>query len=239
MDLCCGSGGASIGFYREGFECWGLDIEDLGYPYKFVQADLKTVDPEKWVYMFDVIWASPVCRDYSLFAKRFGKTWKKNPPNPENGLELVAACLRFIDVAKPKFWIMENVPGLAEYLEKSGKFFKMSDRLIQSPRFIANLRGEKQMVRAFWGNFPEFLLPRDNKNVVMRFRPECNSKDQVLSKSEDRAKIPICVSQAFAKACKEKIIISNSEANSFTKFKTAMEEYKFASLADETSRKEK
>ena len=189
LDVGCGEGGASDGFVKEGFECTGIDIEDLGYPYLFIKSDIRELNPENFKYYYDVIWISMPCRDFCLFAKRFGSTWKKNPPNPERGLFLIDVAVKFAKAAEPRFWIMENVPEVAEYFGPA--------------RFTTALRGERQMVRSFWGNFPEFLMPRDNKNMVMRYRPECNKKEQVINKASKRAKIPLCVSQAFAKACKE------------------------------------
>jgi len=193
LDCFCGLGGASSGFAKEGFDCTGIDIVNVGYPYRFILADMHDLKGEDF-RGYDVIWGSPPCRDFCLFAKRFGKTWKKNPPDPAGkGLDLVYAFNRFVKEARPKIWVCENVPNLANYVGAR-------------PRFVANLRGERQMVRAFWGNFPSFILPRDNKNVVMRFRPECNEKQQVISRKEERAKIPLACSQAFARACKEELV---------------------------------
>lgn len=45
LDLCCGMGGWSIGFYRAGFECTGVDTLDIGYPYHLVQADVRSWHP--------------------------------------------------------------------------------------------------------------------------------------------------------------------------------------------------
>lgn len=189
LDCFCGLGGASQGFADEGFDCTGIDITKLGYPYRFIQADMNALNGEQYKG-FDVIWGSPPCRDFSIFAKRFGKTWKANPPNPQNGLKLVQTYLQFVMTAKPTFWVMENVPALIEALG-------------MEPRFIANLRRKNQMVRAFWGNFPNFLLPRDNKNEVMRYRSECNEKNQVMRSSKERAKIPLPCSKTFAMAFKQ------------------------------------
>jgi site-specific DNA-cytosine methylase len=194
LDIGCGKGGASDGFVKEGFECTGIDIEDHGYPYELIKADIRDLNPINYAYKYHVAWISMPCRDYCLFAKRFGKTWKKNPPNPEKAVALIEAAVAFVEEIKPVFWIMENVPELASYYGPA--------------RFTTALRGERQMVRSFWGNFPDFLIPRDNRNVVMRFRPECNTKEQVLNKSSDRAKIPLCVSQAFAHACREALALT-------------------------------
>lgn len=199
LDIGCGAGGASDGFYKEGFDCTGVDIENHGYPYNFIKADIRDLNPSDFAGKFAVVWISMPCRDYCLFAKRFGKTWKKNPPNPQKAVELVYTAVNFAKLIQPAYWIMENVPELQKWFGPA--------------RFTAALRGEHQMIRSFWGNFPNFLLPRDNHNVVMRFRPECNRKEQVLNKSSERAKIPLCVSQAFAKACSNALFLQMRQEN--------------------------
>ena len=76
LDVGCGRGGVSEGFEKEGFECEGIDIEDHGYPtrFHFIKYDIRNLNPEMF-QGFDVVWVSMPCRDFCLFAKRFGKTW--------------------------------------------------------------------------------------------------------------------------------------------------------------------
>ena len=67
VDLFCGAGGCSMGYYKAGFdEIIGVDIVDRpNYPFKFVKMDaleyLRTAD------LSDVsfIHASPPCQCYS------------------------------------------------------------------------------------------------------------------------------------------------------------------------------
>lgn len=82
LDLFCGRGGWSKGFAAEGFECTGVDIKYLGYRYNFIYKDVRLLNPKDF-QDYDVIVGSPPCRDFCLFAKRFGKTWKRQPPNPQ------------------------------------------------------------------------------------------------------------------------------------------------------------
>jgi SAM-dependent methyltransferase len=56
LDLCCGAGGAAMGYYRAGFEVVGVDIEPQShYPFPFIQGDALTFSFSG----FAVIHASP------------------------------------------------------------------------------------------------------------------------------------------------------------------------------------
>lgn len=193
LDVGCGMGGMSDGFAKEGFEVTGIDIVDapklLGYPYKFYQADVRTLNGNDW-QGFDVIHGSMPCRNFSIIGKTLGYRWK-NPPDPKAGLELVNAYVAFVREASPKFWIMENVALMREHYP--------------NPRFVAPLG--KAMYRGFWGDFPAFLMPRTNKVLtdkmangkMTHFKGRSNhAKDSWI-----RAKIPLACSQAFARACRE------------------------------------
>jgi len=63
LDLFCGMGGWSIGFYREGFACTGVDISDVGYPYELIKMDIRKFHTLPHLEEFDVIVASPPCTD--------------------------------------------------------------------------------------------------------------------------------------------------------------------------------
>lgn len=147
LDLFCGLGGWSDGLAMEGFEILGVDINqeiaDL-YKHPVICEDVRNLDPQDFKE-YDLIVGSPPCRDFSNWVRAGYKFWK-NPPDPEAGLELVHYFLDFIDVAEPKYWLLENNPNLRYYLDIP-------------PRQITRLTKGKR--RAFWGNYPAFLLPRD------------------------------------------------------------------------------
>jgi hypothetical protein len=196
-------GGVSDGFALEGFDVTGIDIVDapkmLGYKHRFIQADMLTLKGEDF-RGYDVIWGSPPCRDFSQMAhvgygsKRGdckGKWAWKDPPNPQRGLKLVNVFLNFVEDAQPKYWIMENVLGLIPYLDIK-------------PKEISRIEPTKK--RAFWGNFPTFIIPISEGLSVAK-----NVKGRIYciqgkNRSWKRAKIPLACSRAFAKACKEKLL---------------------------------
>lgn len=190
LDLFCGLGGWSKGFHAEGFDCYGVDIVDVGYPYRLELCDIRTLDIE-WVkqHNFDVIVGSPPCRDFSLFAKRFGSTWKNNPPNPLAGLELINIFLRIAQESRPKYWLMENVPGLCEHLPIKPRVIKC----LGPPE-------KQQMRRCLWGNFPDFFIPFDPHMKVKRYRPEVGRPSE--TNQAKRAEIPFCVANTIAQGMK-------------------------------------
>jgi site-specific DNA-cytosine methylase len=198
LDLCCGSGGMSEGFAIEGFDVTGIDIIDakalFGYKYNFIQADLLNLKGQDY-QGFDVIHASPPCRDFSNLAhvgrgshRRDGSFWKwKDVPNIERGLKLVTACVTFIEDARPRIWILENVPNLEKYLTIK-------------PRFTKARLGDT-MIRSFWGNFPTFLLHQTSKQEVM----SKTRMDGKIGAQWKHAKIPLSCSLDFARACKQEL----------------------------------
>ena len=110
LDLFCGMGGWSRAFAEAGHDCTGIDIKNIGYPYHFIKADLNDWNPEQH---YDVILASPPCTQFS----KVNQNWNgKN--NESKGLGLVFRVFALIDQIKPKYWIIENVKGLAAFIDK-------------------------------------------------------------------------------------------------------------------------
>lgn len=107
LDLFCGAGGAAMGYYRAGFDVFGVDIEPQPrYPFEFQQMDaLAVLADERNAYhwaTFDAIHASPPCQRWSDLAKRNG--------NAERWPDLIGPTRQLLTGA-PVPWVMENVEG--------------------------------------------------------------------------------------------------------------------------------
>ena len=200
LDMFCGKGGCSDGFALEGFDVTGIDVEDapnkLGYKHRFIQANIMDLKGEDF-RGYDVVWGSPPCRNFSELCRIYGSTWK-NPPDPQKGLELVYAFLKFAEDAQPKLWMMENVAGLTRY-------YKEKPHTVTYLSVGRNGMGKKH---AFWGNFPLVLIPKDTKHIIT-YHKIINGKrcPKPVSKSKlsawENAMIPLACSRAFACACRE------------------------------------
>lgn len=104
VDLCCGAGGASLGYAAGGFEVEGVDNRPQPqYPLKFTQADVLTLDLEKAFPLASCFHASPPCQVNSISTKRYRNIGKAYPD--------VLRPLRekLLQTGKP--FIIENVMG--------------------------------------------------------------------------------------------------------------------------------
>jgi DNA (cytosine-5)-methyltransferase 1 len=100
LDLFCGGGGASMGYWLAGFEVVGVDIGKRGrYPFAHFQADaLEFV--RLYGRDFDAIHASPPCQAYSRLAAR----------HPEREYPDLVGPTRQALQATDRPYVIENVP---------------------------------------------------------------------------------------------------------------------------------
>lgn len=110
IDLFCGAGGASMGYYRAGFEVVGVDIIDQpNYPFEFIKHDAVTFDCDE----FDMIHASPPCQFYHQCSQ-------KN----KNHVDLIDIVReKIINTEKP--YVIENITTapLKKYFMLCGTMF--------------------------------------------------------------------------------------------------------------------
>lgn len=109
LDLFCKAGGASMGYYRAGFDVVGIDIErQKNYPFGFIQADVMEWLPAAIasgeIELFDVIAASPPC----LFDNGLSRgRWKEKRLKHPDLIRPVRALLQ--KSGRP--YVIENVAG--------------------------------------------------------------------------------------------------------------------------------
>lgn len=97
LDLCCGAGGASVGYARAGFDVTGVDVAfQSRYPFAFIHGDATTVDLDG----FDAFHASPPCQRYSC----------ASPKDRERYPDLIAPLRERLQ-ATGKPYVLENVIG--------------------------------------------------------------------------------------------------------------------------------
>lgn len=151
--LFTGGGGADIGLENAGFKSlWGIErdtaiaqVAQLNFPHsQIINAAIEDVDPRS-LPAPDLLWMSPPCQDYSQ-ARRGDLP---DHPDKDAGFD----CPRYIKILKPRWVIMENVPG---YLD--------------SPPFTAILnclKSEGYRTHHLILNAWHYGVPQDRKRLIL------------------------------------------------------------------------
>jgi hypothetical protein len=137
LDLYSGVGGASVGYYRAGFDVHGLDnVEQPDYPFEYFKLKaLEFLDDPDMYEDFDFIHASPPCQAYSA------PTIGTNRDLVHNHPELIAPTREaLMRTGKP--WVMENVIGapLRKDLVLCGEMFDLGVIMHRIFEFSPHLR---------------------------------------------------------------------------------------------------
>lgn len=120
LDLFCGAGGAAMGYYRAGFEVFGVDIHPQPhYPFAFALADAMEVGLEG----YDAIHASPPCQLYTHKPTGWGRARVHQIDHPD-----LLAPTRARLVASGVPYVIENVPEspLAAGMQLCGTMFGLT-----------------------------------------------------------------------------------------------------------------
>ena len=103
LDLFCGAGGASMGYYQAGFDVVGVDIKPQpNYPFKFIQADVLDFPLDG----YDAYHASPPCQAYS----------EATPISTKSGHPKLISITHELLVSTNKPYVIENVEGARWHL---------------------------------------------------------------------------------------------------------------------------
>lgn len=122
LDLFCGGGGASLGYWLAGFAIVGVDtVRKRDYPFYQIKADaLEILKDGNFIKSFDAIHASPPCQSSSItgnLARSQGRT-----QSTINLIEPLRLALK--KTGKP--FIIENVEGSPlEGVVLCGSMFKL------------------------------------------------------------------------------------------------------------------
>lgn len=175
LDLYSGLGGFSEAFYQDPtWEVIRIDNNPLlsDVPNTII-ADLTKLDPRDYRDI-DLILASPPCTDFSngyssprAKAHRAGIDQYQYKPD----MTLVKTAIRWVNIIKPKFYLLENVVGSIRYFREE-RLYPIS---MHKP-FV------------FYGNFPQFDMPNGWKHK----KPDTWSDNPL--RANVKAKLPLDLS---------------------------------------------
>ncbi len=165
VDLFAGAGGLSEGFRKAGFDIIAaneiepvfVDTYKLNHPEtKIFTGDIRNITVEEFKKecgingkKIDVIIGGPPCQGFSLAGRRDQK-------DPRNSLFM--EYVRFVDGLKPKFFVMENVPGILNMKTETGRYVK--DIIIEEFNHIGYQVHFKKLRAADYG------VPQKRQRVV-------------------------------------------------------------------------
>jgi len=161
IDLFCGAGGLSTGFRMAGFDVL-LGIDNIPvFCETFEKNDKKSIcrdireisiDEIKAAIgnkKVDVVAGGPPCQGFSMAGLR-------DPKDPRNSLFM--EFVRIVDGLKPKFFVVENVPGILTM--KTAKGEKVADIIVKEFKKIGyTVHPPKKLFAADYG------VPQKRKRV--------------------------------------------------------------------------
>lgn len=129
VDLFAGAGGMSYGLTQAGFapllavelDPWAAETYRINHPQldpeRILVGDIREMNPEAARNLLgsqrpDLVVGGPPCQGFSLIGKR-GRSRTRFIDDPRN--RLYKEFIRWVDVLRPRFVVMENVPGLYSY----------------------------------------------------------------------------------------------------------------------------
>jgi len=181
LDLFSGFGGASEAFVQaEGWEVIRIENEPLleGVPHT-VMMDVQDFLDSHLIGHFDIIWASPPCREFSRAYNAPAPTAERELVEFTPDLSLVRAAKAIIECLEPKWWVIENVHGALNPLRP----------ILGSPTYILG-------PFALWGRIPPLDIPRGFKHS--KYENDTSGSDPL--RSQRRATVPLVISEALLEA---------------------------------------
>lgn len=202
LDLFCGAGGASMGYYRAGFEVEGVDIKSQPhYPFKFYHADALEFPLEG----YDAYHASPPCQRFSHCTPPEFR-WSHD--------DLISPIRRRLhDTFKP--FVIENVPGARFHLDEPvrlcGTMFGLK---IYRHRYFEIRRFELPLLQQSCCHFPKpVLITGTHRRKSGRFEygvQECRDASGIpwMTRKELDQAIPPAYTEYIGKYLMEAVLAS-------------------------------
>jgi hypothetical protein len=121
LDLCSGLGGASEAFLLAGWDVVRIENNPLlsDVPNTEIRDILELREPYHFGEPFDLIWASPPCREFSNAYHAPGPKAKREGKAFEPDLRILNKCIEIIEYLEPKDWVIENVAGAIKIFTES------------------------------------------------------------------------------------------------------------------------
>lgn len=186
LDLFSGLGGFSEAFLRAGDEVVRVENNPLlsEVPNTSIECVrhvrdrlLEFKQSGQPIRNIDVVLASPPCLEFSLAYSAPRSVAQRKNQDYEPSLDLLQVVLEIISIIQPRYWVIENVIGSAEYFEKLG---------------VVPHQYHRPCI--FYGNFPKFATPS------MKTKAEKDSWHGDPLRANKRALIPLELSVALRKA---------------------------------------
>tara|TARA_R110002074_G_scaffold394665_1_gene582195 strand:- start:12202 stop:14658 length:2457 start_codon:yes stop_codon:yes gene_type:complete len=172
IDLFCGAGGFTIGFSKSGWKpLLGADINESvakthkdNFPFiPFINNDVSLEETQKLIFNkfkddeVGLIVGGPPCQGFSMFGKRRFVNTQGYDPHSDPRNKMVYSYLDIVNEIRPRWFLMENVSGLAN-LDK-GLFLKT---LIEDFKKIGYSNTEFRILNA-----ADYGVPQKRKRLVI------------------------------------------------------------------------
>jgi len=153
LDLCCGAGGLSMGYWLAGFDVVGVDNRPQpGYPFPFVLADGIGYARAHGAG-FDLIHGSWPCERYATVTR-----WRGNPGDHPDLIAPGRAAME--STGRP--WVIENVP------ETATAGILRPDYLLCGTQFGLNVRRHR-VFETSWGGGGDLVPPCWHRRGLLAF----------------------------------------------------------------------
>ena len=156
VSLFSGMGGLDLGFFWEGFNIvWANDIRlsatktyKMNFGHEAICGDILKISLDD-IPKADVVIGGPPCQSFSLVGKR--------NPDDDRG-KLVFRYFEIVKCTEPRFFVMENVPGMASSMI-DGK--RLTDILIHEYSKIGYNTVKMSLTAT------DYLVPQKRKRIVL------------------------------------------------------------------------